>query len=140
MKKIFAIDWIMIATFVPTVCSGIGLHAAGHGAGHEVWHDWAAAHTLAGGLFLAAAIFHIGTHRGWYKGIVRAGMGGRSRATALLSGVFAFAVVTGIVLLGIEGAGSAVGSWHYRAGIAASLLSVGHLLKRIPILRRSLKR
>lgn len=52
MKKIFAIDWIMIITFVPSICSGIGLHIAGHGTDHEVWHNWAVLHVFSSLLFL----------------------------------------------------------------------------------------
>lgn len=132
MKKIFVIDWIMIAAFVPSLCSGIGLHIAGHEANHEVWHNWAVSHVLSSLLFLAASIFHIKTHSNWYKSITRSGIGHKSRVTVLLSIVFMAVVVTGIALLGVEGAGSSVGLWHYRTGIAVSVLSVGHLLKRIP--------
>lgn len=136
MKRIFVIDWIMIAAFVPAVCSGVGLHVAGHGADHEAWHDRAVFHVAAGAAFFVAAVFHVVTHRGWYKGILRSGMGSKSRVTALLSVMFAAVVLTGIALLGINGAGSAVGWCHYATGIVASALSVGHLLKRIPLLRR----
>ncbi|PWM30177.1 MAG: hypothetical protein DBX48_00105 [Limosilactobacillus fermentum] len=136
MKKIFAIDWIMIITFVPSICSGIGLHIAGHGTDHEVWHNWAVLHVFSSLLFLVAAIFHIKTHWSLYRSSVRSGMGHKSPVTAVLSVVFVFVVVTGVVLLGIEGAGSSVGVWHYRTGIVVSILSVGHLLKRISLLRR----
>ena len=133
MKKIFAIDWIMIITFVPSICSGIGLHIAGHGTDHEVWHNWAVLHVFSSLLFLVAAIFHIKTHWSLYRSSVRSGMGHKSPVTAVLSVVFVFVVVTGVVLLGIEGAGSSVGVWHYRTGIVVSILSVGHLLKRISL-------
>ena len=140
MKKIFAIDWIMIITFVPSICSGIGLHIAGHGTDHEVWHNWAVLHVFSSLLFLVAAIFHIKTHWSLYRSSVRSGMGHKSPVTAVLSVVFVFVVVTGVVLLGIEGAGSSVGVWHYRTGIVVSILSVGHLLKRISLLRRGTTR
>ena len=136
MKKIFAIDWIMIITFVPSICSGIGLHIAGHGTDHEVWHNWAVLHVFSSLLFLVAAIFHIKTHWSLYRSSVRSGMGHKSPVTAVLSVVFVFVVVTGVVLLGIEGAGSSVGVWHYRTGIVVSILSVGQLQKRISLLRR----
>ena len=136
MKKKFAIDWIMIITFVTSICSGIGLHIAGHGADHEVWHNWAVLHVFSSLLFLVAAIFHIKTHWSLYRSSVRSGMGHKSPVTAVLSVVFVFVVVTGVVLLGIEGAGSSVGVWHFRKGIVVSILSVGHLLKRISLLRR----
>ena len=112
MKKIFAIDWIMIITFVPSICSGIGLHIAGHGTDHEVWHNWAVLHVFSSLLFLVAAIFHIKTHWSLYRSSVRSGMGHKSPVTAVLSVVFVFVVVTGVVLLGLEGAGSSVGVWH----------------------------
>lgn len=136
MKKIFAIDWILIVTFVASLSSGVGLHVAGHGTDPGVWHDWAVAHVVASLPFLVAAFFHVKTHRGWYEGVVRSGLGRKSRVTAALSLVFVSVVVTGVVLLGVEGAGSPVGLWHYRAGIVASVLSAGHLLKRIPTLWR----
>lgn len=136
MKKIFAIDWIMLFTFVPSFVSGVGLHAAGHGAAHETWHLWAVAHVLASLPFLVAAAFHVATHRRWYEAVFRSGPGRRSRATAALSLAFVSVVLTGFVLLGVEGGGSSVGLWHYRMGIVVGVLSVGHLLKRISALRR----
>lgn len=136
MKRIFAIDWIMLFTFVLSFVSGVGLHAAGHGADHETWHLWAVAHVLASLLFLVAAVFHAGTHRGWYEAVFRSGLGRRSRVTAVLSLAFVLAVLTGFVLLGVAGGGSSVGLWHYRLGIVVGVLSVGHFLKRIPALRR----
>lgn len=136
MKRIFVIDWIMIATFVPCFCSGIGLHVAGHVADHGVWHAWAVSHAAASLLFLIASILHVRTHRGWYRSLARSGMGRKSRVTAVLSAVFVFVAVTGILLLGVEGAGSPVGMGHYRAGVAAGVLAAGHLAKRIPLLRR----
>ncbi|WP_284515537.1 hypothetical protein [Bacteroides sp. AM54-2NS] len=44
-----------------------------------------------------------------------------------------------ICLLGIEGAGSPVGQCHFWAGIVTTVLSIGHILKRLPLLRKSLK-
>lgn len=38
-KTIFVIDFCLIPAFVLTSVSGIGLHLAGHGADHSVWHD-----------------------------------------------------------------------------------------------------
>lgn len=140
MKKIFAIDWMMLISFIPAVCSGIGLHVAGHGPDSEVWHGWAVFHAAASLLFLVAAIAHIRTHWGWYRGVARAGIGRKSRVTAGLSVVFAVVVVTGIILLGVEGPGSSVGLWHYRLGLAAGALSLGHALKRRAVLRKSLER
>ena len=40
MKRIFVIDWILIVVFIMSAISGFGLHVAGHGGTHEVWHNW----------------------------------------------------------------------------------------------------
>ncbi len=140
MKKIFAIDWMMLISFVPAVCSGVGLHVAGHGTNHGAWHGWAVFHVAASLSFLVVAILHIRTHWGWYRGIARAGMERKNRVTVLLSVVFVLVVGTGAALLGIEGAGSPVGLWHYRLGMAAGVLSAGHALKRRAVLRKSLEK
>ena len=71
MKRIFVIDWILIFVFILSAISGFGLHRAGHGSSHELWHNWAVFHILGSVLFLVAIIFHVTTHRGWYKGIIK---------------------------------------------------------------------
>ncbi|NBH65770.1 DUF4405 domain-containing protein [Phocaeicola sartorii] len=139
MKKIFVIDWILVFVFVLSAFSGIGLHIAGHGNSHEVWHNWAVFHVLTSFLFFVAAIFHITTHWGWYKGIIKYGLGKKSKITVVLSVVFLLVSVTGIILLGVNGANSDIGLLHYEIGIATIILCVGHILKRIHLLRKSLK-
>ena len=57
--------------FVLSAFSGIGLHIAGHGINHELWHNWAVFHVLTSFLFFVISIFHITTHWGWYKGIIK---------------------------------------------------------------------
>lgn len=139
MKRIFVIDWMLIPAFALSACSGIGLHVAGHGVSHEVWHNWAVFHVLASLLFLVVAAFHVSTHWGWYKGILKRGIGKKSKVTVVLSALFLLEVVTGIiVLLCADGANSRIGLWHYEIGIVMSLIAIGHTLKRIPALRKSL--
>ena len=46
MKRIFVIDWILIVVFIMSAISGFGLHVAGHGGTHEVWHNWAVFHVF----------------------------------------------------------------------------------------------
>ena len=140
MKKIFVIDWILIPTFIFSVYTGIELHVAGHGYAHETWHNWAVFHVLTSFLFLITMIFHVTTHRGWYRSIIKNGIRKKSKITVGLSAVFVLVIITGIILLGVDGANSDIGKWHYRTGIIASLLSNGHILKRIPILRQSVKK
>ena len=139
MKKIFVIDWILVFVFVLSAFSGIGLHIAGHGNNHEVWHNWAVFHALTSFLFFVAAIFHITTHWGWYKGIIKKWAWQKSKITVVLSVVFFLASVTGIILLGVDGANSYIGLLHYKIGIITIVLCIGHLTKRIPLLRKSLK-
>lgn len=139
MKRIFIIDWALIPLFILTEYTGIELHNAGHGNIHEIWYNWAVFHVVMSLLFLLAVIFHIITHWNWYKGIVCKGMGRNSKVTLCLSIMFILAAITGIALLNIDGANSPIGIWHYKIGIIASVLSVGHILKRISFLHKSLK-
>lgn len=139
MKRIFVIDWILIVVFIVSAISGIGLHIAGHGNSHEVWHNWAVFHALGSVLFLVAIIFHVRTHGGWYKGIIKNGIGRKSKVTAVFSIVFLLLSVTGIVLLGVNGATSPLGLWHYKIGIVMTVIAVGHIIKRLSALRKSLK-
>lgn len=137
MKKVFVIDWILVFAFILSVCSGIGLYVVGHENDHVVWHDWAVFHVLTSFCFLSVTVFHLAAHRGWYKGVVKKGIGRKSKTTGVLSILFLFVSVTGIVLLGVDGANSEIGLWHYKIGIVMSLLSAGHIFKRLPVLRRS---
>lgn len=139
MKKIFVIDWSLVFVFVLSAFSGIGLHIAGHGINHELWHNWAVFHVLTSFLFFVISIFHITTHWGWYKGIIKNGLGKKSKITVVLSVVFFLVSVTGIILLGVDGANPYIGLLHYKIGIVTIVLCIGHLLKRISLLRKSLK-
>ena len=138
MKKVFVIDWILIVVFIVSAISGIGLHIAGHGNSHEVWHNWAVVHVVSSVLFLVAIIFHVTTHWGWYKGIIKNGIGRKSKVTAVLSIIFLLLSVTGIVLLGVSGANSPLGLWHYKIGIIMIIIAIGHIIKRLSALRKSL--
>ena len=130
MKKIFVTDWILIIAFMLSTLSGIGLHIVGYGNNHELWHNWAVSHVLTSFLFFITVISHLSTHWGWYKGLIRKGIGKRSKVTVMLS----------VALLGVNGANSAMGLWHYRIGIVMAALSMGHILKRTSLLCKSLKK
>ncbi|MBR4846474.1 MAG: hypothetical protein IKU98_08675, partial [Bacteroidaceae bacterium] len=78
------------------------------------------------------------THWGWYKSLITKGLGKKSRITVGLSLIYLIASVTGIVLLAVEGANTGVGLWHYKIGILLTLIGLGHLVKRFPILRKSI--
>lgn len=140
MKKIFVIDWALIPLFILSAYTGIELHIAGYGSNHEIWHNWAVFHVVMSFLFFIMGIFHVTTHWGWYKGLINNGIGKKSKITLTLSVVFVFVVVTGIILLCINGANSNIGLWHYKTGILVGVISIGHILRRISILRKSLKK
>lgn len=129
----------MVCVFVLSAFSGIGLHIAGHHDNHEIWHNWAVGHVLTSLLFFIAVIFHVRTHWEWYKGTVKNGMGKKSKVTAVLSVIFLPVSVTGFILLSVNGANSGMGLWHYKMGLAMIIFSIGHILKRIHLLRKSLK-
>lgn len=138
MKKIFVIDWLMIPAFVAMAYTGIVLHVAADAGSHEVWHNRAVAHVIAALAFLVVMILHVRTHWAWYCGWLKLGLGKRSRITALLSVMYAIVTLTGIILLPVEGVGTGLGTLHFVSGIIVIILSIGHIFKRIPALRRSL--
>lgn len=125
----------LIPAFLLSFATGIGLHLAGHGTNCAVWHVWMVFHLLTGSVFLAAAAVHAVLHRKWYEALVRGKIGRRGRVTAILSAVFAAVVVTGVVLLGVEGVNTKIGLWHYRLGLLVGVLASGHAIRRISVLR-----
>lgn len=137
MKKIFVIDWFLVFFFAITAYSGFQLHYAGHFQSHDMWHNWAVGHTIAGSLFFISGIFHIHTHIGWYKSILSKGLGKKSSNTLWLSLFFAAASISGIILLGVNGANSDTGIWHYRIGIILTASSLLHFVKRFSILKKN---
>lgn len=159
MKKVFVIDWVLVPLFAVSGFTDFGLHIAGHGDSHALWHNWAVAHIVSSLLFTVFVLWHVKMHWGWYKGLFRTGPGRRrkspgcersgpgitgrarsrrSRVTVAVSVLFAAVALTGYVLLAVSGAGSGIGLWHYRIGVVAAVLFCGHILKRTPVLRKSL--
>lgn len=121
------IERMLPLAFVASAVSGVGLHIAGHGMDHELWHNWAVAHVLTNLLWLVSVWFHVKRHVAWFKSIVNKGIGGKSLLTFVLSVIFLIVAVTGIVLLVfVDGASSAIGSWHYRLGIILLAFSFVH--------------
>ena len=126
----------LIPAFLLSFATGIGLHLAGHGTNCAVWHVWMVFHLLTGSAFLIAATIHaVVLHGKWYKALVRGKIGRRGWVTAILSAVFAAVVVTGVVLLGVEGVNTRIGLWHYRLGLLVGVLASGHTIRRISVLR-----
>lgn len=75
-------------------------------------------------------------HLGWYKGIIKNGLGKKSKITVMLSVVFLLVSIMGIILLGVNGANSDIGLLHYKIGIATIITCICHILKRIHLLRK----
>lgn len=122
---------LLLLTFVASAVTGIGLHIAGHGASHEEWYNWAVAHVLSSLCWLISGAIHIKRHRAWYRAIASKGIGHKSRTTILLSALFLFVTVTGLILIVcVDGANSALGRWHYISGLVLILLSLIHIFSR----------
>lgn len=130
-RQTIKIGRLLPLAFVASAVTSIGLHTAGHGDVHEVWHNWAVAHVLTSLLWLAAVVRHIVRHRKWYKSVITRGIGGKSRLTLTLSAAFLAVAATGIVLLAcVDGANSDIGMWHYRLGLLLIILALGHAAGR----------
>ena len=63
----------LLLTFVAAAVTGIGLHIAGHGVSHEMWHNWAVAHVLSSLGWLISGAIHIKRHRTWYRAVASKG-------------------------------------------------------------------
>lgn len=138
MKRIFIIDWILIPLFLLTAFTGIGLHIASHGNNHELLHNWASAHIIASLLFTVFVIIHVKIHWGWYKGLFQNGLRHKSHVTAIVSILFVFVALTGYALLWVNNVSSGLGQWHYHVGLLALVIFSGHIIKRLPILLKSI--
>ncbi len=138
MKKIYVVDWLLIPFSILSIFSGFKLHIAGHGNIHEIWHNWNVFHVMTSVLFLVFAIFHIIMHWGWYISLMRNGIGRKSKMTVILSLIVMLVTVTGFILLFcVDGSNSEIGLWHYKIGIVVSIISIIHIIKRLPILYKN---
>lgn len=125
----------MIPVFLAMVASGVGIHVSGEWGLHEAWHNWAVVHVIAAVVFLILAVCHIKGHWPWFRSLAR-GLHKKSKPNMILSILFAFETVTGIILLAFtDGEGSHTGLWHWWGGLLMFLFGTGHLVKRWKILR-----
>lgn len=128
---VFRMERLLPLAFVASAVTGVGLHLAGHGADHEIWHNWSVAHVVASFLWLLSVALHVKRHKDWYKALVSKGAFNRRRVTFALSVCFLAVAVTGILLVAcVEGANSSLGLWHYKLGIFLLALSLLHALRR----------
>ena len=137
MKIIFLTDMALIPVFALTAYTGIELHVAGHGTDHQVWHDMAVFHSIAGFSFLILAAIHVKYHWAWYKALKSKGLKNKSKIVAALSALFTIVAASGILLaFFIDGANTHVGLWHYKAGLVTGVLASLHIFKRWALLRK----
>lgn len=130
-------DFALIPIFLASAATGIGLHVSGHGSPHEVWENWAMAHVISSVLFLGFGIYHVCNHWAWYKSLFSKGLGNKSMVTLLLTVVFLLLFVSGVVLLAvIDSPNSTVGHLHYLFGLVIIILSLWHIIKRLPLLKK----
>ena len=97
-KIIFLTDMALIPVFALTAYTGIELHVAGHGTDHQVWHDMAVFHSIAGFSFLILAAIHVKYHWAWYKALKSKGLKNKSKIVAALSALFTIVAASGILL------------------------------------------
>lgn len=137
-NKFLYTDLCLMPLFVAIVFTGIKLHV-GPFASHDEWHNWAVAHVVAGVFFIVAGVIHIKQHWAWYKAFVNK-IGNKSCVTILLSLLFIFEAVTGILLISVvEGGGSSIGLWHFGLGLAMAVLGLWHIVVRLKIIIKWLK-
>lgn len=134
-KTNIRIDIALIPVFALLVASGIGIHLTDEIGEHDAWHTWAVIHVIAATLFLILGIYHIRGHWGWFKSLSKT-LKRKSKPNMILTLLFLFETVTGIILLAFtEGGGSGFGLWHWWAGLIMTGFGLGHLIKRWKILR-----
>lgn len=139
MKKIFVVDWALLILFLLTAGTGVGMHVAGHGTHHATWAVWAWVHSLFGLLFVGFVVWHVKMHIGWYKSLFKGRSGKPRHPTIILTLMAAVVTLSGLVMLAVAGANSDLGLWHYGLGLLFSLIAVGHIARRLSILRKSLQ-
>lgn len=115
--------------FAATAVSGLALHVAGHGSGVKVWHSWLIIHVIMSLLFVAGITIHIRPRLAWYRNLCRKGIGRKNIVTFFLSFICLTLVVSGLVLLSVEGANTPVGLWHYKAGLLLVFFSCLHIMR-----------
>jgi len=140
-KSIFIVDLILIPVFVLVIFTGLKLHIVSKIDNHDIWSYWAHFHIIVSIISLIIGGLHIKAHWGWYKNLVKKGLGKKSKITFALSLLFLILIITGIILvIFIDGGNSAIGLWHYRLGLVMIGLLVSHLAARFTLLVKGLKK
>ena len=124
-------ELLLIPAFIATAITGVGFYFAGFDTPHEVWEQWATAHTISGELMAVFAILHVYQHWAWYKSLFAHGIGKKSLVTLRITLVFLILFITGLLLIiVINGPNSWMGICHFWIGLALILLSLWHIIVR----------
>ncbi len=124
------IDIALILIFAILIISGIGIHLTDEFTQHEIWHSWAVTHVISGTFFLVLGIFHIKGHWAWFKSLTKS-LKKKSKPNMILSLLFIFETVSGIILLAFtDGGNSHIGLWHWWVGLIMAGFGIGYILKR----------
>ena len=144
MKRIFVVDWVLLASFVTIAISGIVMHILHDHYGHcfcnrsPIMNLWDTMHIVAAVVFTLATLLHVWQHLAWYKQIFKSGIGSRSKVSLLLTLVVVVMIVTGGVLW-FGPCNNHLGLWHMWIGIAMAVAVAYHVIKRWKVLVKSLK-
>ena len=76
------IDVAMVPASVLSFCSGLKLHAAGHGF-VDVTEQWTMVHIVVSLLFVALVCIHVRNHWGWFKRVKKEGVRGKKKMVML---------------------------------------------------------
>jgi len=142
-KAIFIVDLLLIPIFILIIYSGLEIHIAGHANdyNHDVWSYWAHFHIIVSVVSLIVGWLHIKAHWGWYKSLIKRGIGKKSKTTLSLSVLFLLLTITGIILIFfVKGGNSIIGLWHYRLGLIMIPLLIIHLVTRFHLIVKALKK
>lgn len=131
------IDVAMVPVFVLSFCSGLKLHAAGHGF-VDVTEQWTMVHIVVSLLFVALVCIHVRNHWGWFKRVKKEGVRGKKKMVMLLTLAFLSVAISGIILIFIGKDFPSFGMLHYKIGIVTVVLSIQHILKRRTFLLKSI--
>ncbi|MBB4034704.1 hypothetical protein GGR21_000591 [Dysgonomonas hofstadii] len=138
-KPIFIVDLILIPVFALVIYSGLKLHVAGHISGHDTWTHWTHFHVITAILSLLFGGLHVKAHWGWYKSLIKNGIGKKSKITTILSVLFLIEIITGVILVFfIEGGNSSAGIWHYRLGLVMIVFVLIHIITRFSLMMKGL--
>ncbi len=139
MNKVLRIDILMLALFVASLLTGVGIYYADHFQSHDEWHNWSVAHVVANLFFLVVAIVHIKQHWAWYKSLFKS-ITRKSKVTIFVTVAFLCASISGIyLLLFADGQGTSEGLAHLWIGGIFGLSGILHFAMRCRILLKFLK-